>query len=387
MDSHVLLGQLEVRAYRSALRTGVFVDEEIAAQLGAELSRVAEARKILQDLRLLSPSGECGPVVPLDPEVVEAELVTPLEMSIARRRIQIAGIHREFHSLAGLYRSAERSQARDVPIRILDDVREVRREIDLARHRCTEERLSLQPGGGRSAELLRQDLVQTQEMLRRGVRIRTLYQHTARASLTTRTYARDICAAGAEVRTAEELPERLIIYDRRIAFVPMERKGSEPPGAVVVTDPTLVAYLRRSFEASWQVGRPFGTEADTEADTDTRTGTGTGTEAGSDSEAEAEGGSDSGGGRQPGADPRSSILRLMSMGLKDEVIARRLGMATRTCRRYISALMDDLGATSRFQAGLLVGRREAGAGDGAGAGTRAGTPTAAKDGEDTDGTT
>ncbi|MGC0332347.1 hypothetical protein RKD23_005337 [Streptomyces sp. SAI-170] len=336
MDSQPLLDELALDAYRSALRAGVFVDEEVAAELGVPAARVAEARKTLLDLRLLGTSGEDGPVVPLDPEVVEAELVTPLEMSIARERRRIAEIHRQLHSLAGLYRSIERAHSAhstDVPIRVLDNADDVRREIDLARHRCTQERLSLQPGGGRSAELLQQDVVQTQEMLRRGVRIRTLYQHTARSSLTTRTYVRQICAEGAEVRTAEELSERLLVYDRRIAFVPMERKGSEPPGAAVVTDPTLVAYLCRSFEAAWQVGRPFGSGPDGDDDS-----------------------------QQVGAELRSSILRLMAMGLKDEVIARRLGMATRTCRRYISALMDELGATSRFQAGVLIGRRQAAAG-------------------------
>ncbi|MFJ9583888.1 LuxR C-terminal-related transcriptional regulator [Streptomyces acidicola] len=342
MESQPLLDDLAVDAYRSAVRTGVFVDDEVAADLGVEPARVTEARKTLQDLRLLSASGDDGPVVPLDPEVVEAELVTPLEMSIARQRHRMAEIHQQLHSLAGLYRSVERSHSRDEPIRALENAGDVRREIDLARHRCSEERLSLQPGGGRSAELLQQDVVQTQEMLRRGVRIRTLYQHTARASLTTRTYVRQICADGAEVRTAEELSERLIIYDRRIAFVPMERKGSEPPGAAVVTDPTLVAYLCRSFEAAWQVGRPFGNSPESE-----------------DSQ-------------QVSAVLRSSILRLMSMGLKDEVIARRLGMATRTCRRYISALMDELGATSRFQAGVIIGRREASTGAGAGAGATSG---------------
>lgn len=324
-----LLNELAVDAFRAALRVGVFSDEEIAAELGVPPTRVAEARQTLQDLRLLSPNDHDNPVVPLDPAVVEAELVTPLETMIASQQRRIAGIHRQLHSLVGPYRTAERSRSTDVPIRILDNADDVRREIDLTRRRSTTERMSLQPGGGRSAELLRQDLVHTTELLRRGVRIRTLYQHTARSSLTTRTYVGHISKEGAEVRTSEELAERLIIYDRKIAFVPAGRKGDEAPGAAVVTDPTLVAYLCRSFEAAWQTGSPFGS----------------GTEPTDD--------------QQVSAELRSSILRLMSLGLKDEVIARRLGMATRTCRRHISALMDELGAMSRFQAGVIIGRRQA----------------------------
>ena len=326
VESQSLLDELAVDAYRSALRAGVFIDEEIASELGVERVRITEARTALQDLRLLSPGA--GPAIPLDPEVVEVELIAPLEMSVARQRRQIAGIHRQLNALSALYRSVEHRHGTDVSIRVLDNAAEVRREIDLARHRCVKERLSLQPGGGRSAPLLQQDLVQTQELLRRGVRVRTLYQHTARSSLTTRSYVAQICEEGAEVRTSAELSERLIVYDRHTAFVPKERKGAEPPGAAVVTDPTLVAYLCRSFEAAWQVGRPFNSAEPADQ-------------------------------QQVSAELRSSILRLMAMGLKDEVIARRLGMATRTCRRYISALMTELGATSRFQAGVLIGRQAA----------------------------
>ncbi|MEW1691690.1 LuxR C-terminal-related transcriptional regulator [Streptomyces sp. NPDC091265] len=323
----MLLDGVAVDAYAWALRKGVFDDEEIAAGLCVDVELIVQARETLHELRLLGPVGSGPTMVPLNPDVAEAELVTPLEVSIAQRRQQIAGIHRQLRVLAEVYRSHERSATDDLPpIRVLDDFEEVRREIDLARRRCTEERISLQPGGGRSAEMLEQDLMQTLEMRRRGIRIRTLYQHTARSSLATRTYVRQICEEGAEVRTAEELAERLIIYDRKLAFIPKERTGKEPPGAAIVSDPTLVAYLCRSFESVWQGSQPFDVGRTIEY-------------------------------QQVAEDLRMSILRLMAMGVKDEVIARRLGMATRTCRRHISAIMEEIGATSRFQAGLLIGRQ------------------------------
>ncbi|QUF06719.1 hypothetical protein KCV87_12095 [Actinosynnema pretiosum subsp. pretiosum] len=330
-DERPFLDDVVVDAYQAAVRAGAFVDEEISEKLDVELRRVVEARKRLRELRLLSDAPDGCPAAPLDPEIVEAELVSALEVSISRQRGQVARIHRQLRSLTTVYRSTERDTGENVPIRVLDSAVDVRRELDLARRRCAQERMALQPGGGRAAHLLQADLVHTQELLRRGVRIRTLYQHTARSSMATWAYAKRVDDAGGEVRTAEELSERLIIYDRRIAFVPKERLGQEAPGAAVVTDPTLVAYLCRSFEAAWQVGTPFPGPDAAEADD----------------------------GHSPGADLRASILRLMGMGLKDEVIARRLGMATRTCRRYISTLMEELGADSRFQAGLLVGRREA----------------------------
>jgi DNA-binding CsgD family transcriptional regulator len=321
------MDDLAVAAYECALRKGVFYDEEIAEELGVDLGKIAEARAELERFCLVSRAAPGRAAVPLDPEAAEAELVTPLELSIARRRREIAGIHRQLRSLSQVYRSSERGRRpADAWIRVLADPDDVRREIDLIRRHCVEERLSLQPGGGRPPELLDQDLSQTLEMRNRGIRIRTLYQQTARASLATRTYVRQICEAGAEVRIAEELAERLIIYDRKVAFIPTERKGKEAPGAAIVTEPTLVAYLCRYFESVWQGSQPY--------------------EAGPRPEQ-----------NQVSEGLRNSILRLMAMGCKDEVIARRLGMAARTCRRHISVIMEELGATSRFQAGLMIGRQ------------------------------
>jgi len=46
----------------------------------------------------------------------------------------------------------------------------------------------------------------------------------------------------------------------------------------------------------------------------------------------------------------------MARGFTDEVLARKLGMSLRTCRRHIAALMHDLDAVSRFQAGVRASR-------------------------------
>lgn len=43
--------------------------------------------------------------------------------------------------------------------------------------------------------------------------------------------------------------------------------------------------------------------------------------------------------------------------MKDEMIARRLGMSLRTCRKHIAESMETLGASSRFQAGYLARAR------------------------------
>lgn len=46
-----------------------------------------------------------------------------------------------------------------------------------------------------------------------------------------------------------------------------------------------------------------------------------------------------------------ALLAALARGGRDEIVARRLGISTRTFRRRLTELMRQLGATSRFQAG------------------------------------
>ncbi|MFF9667571.1 helix-turn-helix transcriptional regulator, partial [Streptomyces althioticus] len=51
------------------------------------------------------------------------------------------------------------------------------------------------------------------------------------------------------------------------------------------------------------------------------------------------------------------LLRLLGQGYTDEAAGKHLGVSLRTTRRMMADLMDRLGARSRFEAGLLAGRR------------------------------
>lgn len=59
----------------------------------------------------------------------------------------------------------------------------------------------------------------------------------------------------------------------------------------------------------------------------------------------------------------AKLIDLMSLGLKDEAIARTLGLSLRTVRRRIADLMDEQGVDTRFQLGAALharGRLETG---------------------------
>ena len=51
-----------------------------------------------------------------------------------------------------------------------------------------------------------------------------------------------------------------------------------------------------------------------------------------------------------------ALLRLLSRGLTDEVVAQKLGLTGRTLRRRLRSAMDKLDASSRFEAGFKLAR-------------------------------
>ena len=58
-----------------------------------------------------------------------------------------------------------------------------------------------------------------------------------------------------------------------------------------------------------------------------------------------------------GAGDRRVLLNQLAGGAKDEQIARALGLSVRTVRRRVADLLEELGAGSRFQAGVHAVRR------------------------------
>lgn len=54
---------------------------------------------------------------------------------------------------------------------------------------------------------------------------------------------------------------------------------------------------------------------------------------------------------------RRAILQCLNAGMKDDAIARQLGISERTVRRRVADLAARLGAASRFQIGAQAARR------------------------------
>ena len=141
-----------------------------------------------------------------------------------------------------------------------------------------------------------------------------------------RLHLREITMLGASVRVADELRERMVILDERVAVVPLDPADSSR-GALVVRHPGIVVGLLDLFRRTWDKADevPWAAPAARRV--------------ASPSEREIE------------------LLALLATGVTDETAARESGTSVRHLRRRVAKLMADLGARSRFEAGVEATRR------------------------------
>ncbi|WP_439940054.1 helix-turn-helix transcriptional regulator [Streptomyces sp. BBFR115] len=295
------------RLYAAALRAG-------------RISRAdAEPAPCLLESALLHPDpDDPGWLRPLPPAVALARRLNPIEREIAQRRRLAMDIADTFEQFLAF--SSESAAGSD-SITVLEGGERINAALNLATAQCRTEVLTVQPSDRMSERSLLLGLERDRPLIERGVRIRTLYQHTARYSQEKLAYAAQLSDGKVEYRSIDELVERLIICDETVAFIPTR---DDQQVALELRHPGLVRYLIKVFEFMWSRAVPLSAGAPYETAADGIT------------------------------EIQHSIAKLLVEGHVDEAIARRLGMNVRTCRAHIAKLATALGSGSRAQLGYLI---------------------------------
>ncbi|MDX3567908.1 MULTISPECIES: helix-turn-helix domain-containing protein [Streptomyces] len=295
------------RLYADALRTGRVARSAV------------ESAPCLVEFALLHPDPDDPEWLrPTPPALALAQRLNPIEHEIAERRrvsVQLSEVFEPFMALS--VQTATHADS----ITVLEGGARINTALNLATSQCQSEVLTIQPSGNRPERSLTQGLERDRPLIDRGVRIRTLYQHTARYSPEKLAYTARLSDGKAEYRTIDEVVDRLIICDETVAFVPARE---DQQVALELRHPGLVRYLIKVFEFLWDRAVPLSTGAPYETAADGIT------------------------------EIQHSIAKLLVEGHVDEAIARRLGMNVRTCRAHIAKLAALLGSGSRAQLGFLI---------------------------------
>ena len=177
--------------------------------------------------------------------------------------------------------------------------------------------VSLDTGPGLDEDSIRQ----TQDLLsRRRIRQRTIYPMDILEHEAGRRWVAAWGAFGEEQRLSLAPPSDFAIFDQQ-AVVAVARWGDPAADYVLIRDPMLISAFTALFDRAFARALPM-TPFDENDEGDL------------------------------------SLIRLLGLGLKDESIARYLGVSLRTVRRRIAALMAAHGAQTRFQLGVAAARED-----------------------------
>jgi DNA-binding NarL/FixJ family response regulator len=281
---------------------------------GASLARVREACNRLLTLGLLQPPDSMGGLRAVDPRVAIRAL-------IRRRETESELLAATAEEMATAY---EAGLLREEPSRLVEVASgegaiAARLEEMYAR---AEHEVCLFDTPPYLAPAAPQVDLQA-DLLSRGIVSRGIYAATGLEDPTVLSRALRMVELGEQARVLPSVPLKLLVVDGCRALLPLTSSAAGGYCAVVVWHSAVTEALQKLFEMAWQQATPLGHPV----------GDGELTEG------------------------ERALIRLLAAGMKDEAVARHLGVNLRTLRRRVSELQERLGAASRFQLGVRAAQR------------------------------
>jgi len=322
-----LLSELDVKVYLLVQPAPGLPVPAIARLVGRSQADVIDSLGRLMAICLVR-CDEGQRYLAVSPALAEAQALGAEELELTTRRGELEVRRMTIRQVVPRWTEQMREQVSDDRVEVVHDAEPISNVLMHYAENCQAEVLSISPGrvpdrtDGRSR-------MATLYCLDRGVHTRAIYEQGALRDRSARTYLREISDRGAQVRAAAAIPLRSTVIDRTTALISLPQGGGADagiPALAIVHEPTIVSWFVATFEALWSDAVPLSEllgrdQSATELD-----------------------------------QTRVAILRLMGEGEKDEAISRRLSVSVRTCRRHIADYMTQVGATSRFQAGVIAAR-------------------------------
>jgi hypothetical protein len=308
------LSSREITVYQALMTRPGADASRLAADCGMTETQIASALLRLVQDGLAVRHGRPPRYEAAAPDVALGEL-------IGRQEERLSAARTEMHRLTQLFRDAGATQDEGAGIEVVSGSAAVALRIsrlyDAAQRevRCFDRPPYPQPPHERTAHPIRR---------KDGVGYRTIYSREALA--WPGRFQDDVLAAGAtgeQARVRASLPVKLVLADDVLAVLPIPADGAH--SAFVIRSCALLKPLAALFEHEWSHAVPLVAGPRRSPDQVD----------------------------QPDERTRA-LLSLLAAGLTDEAVSRALGWSARTTQRRISALLQELGVTTRFQAGAAA---------------------------------
>jgi DNA-binding CsgD family transcriptional regulator len=291
---------------------------EIANRTGATETEMQAALQRLVDLRLLRWSlDDPDRLLPLTPALAFQALLHHQHAEVLQKQQEFLEFQAEVARLTAEYSALASPSSRN-ELQHLFGLDAVQALVEALGEQSSAECLSFMPGHAQSSLMLDALRPLHESMLTRGLKVLTLYLDSAWNDSPTLHYAKWLVSMGGEVRTVPVLPLHAIIFDREVAIISIDPEASGE-GAVQVSGQSVMALVVALFERVWETGTPLGHAIRRD--------------------------------EQGLTAQERELLRLLSHGLTDDVVGKRLGLGVRTVRRMTADIAHRLNAHSRFEMG------------------------------------
>lgn len=303
--------------YRTMLRHPGHEVARIASMLGWSADEVGRAALPLARAGLVRSLGG-GRYEVSSPDAAIERLVEREHSRLRERELQVLAARSWIPQFAADHLAGETERMIPVSLDLVSSERWHAVLEDLIRT-TSGELLAIRLGSRAVTPGLRQLLAR---QLDRRRPMRTIYSARLLEDQAELDHMRRSASNGERSRVLPDPVSRMVIFGGEAALVAAHNSGSGDAD-LVVRAPGLVAVLRAYFDRLWAHAASIPR---LEEETDS-------------------------------ADDRRHVLELLALGVKDESIARHLGVSLRTVRRRVADLLDELGASTRFQAGMEAARR------------------------------
>jgi DNA-binding CsgD family transcriptional regulator len=318
--------ELDASVYRAVLAAPGSTHAEIASAMEASTDELDKSIARLSDMGLLRHLSN-DRLTAVSPMLAEATVLGAEDLELGARRAAVEQRRDAIRRLVPDWNAALSTGTSEAVVDVISDQSAIANVLMHYADRCEQELLSVAPGRLPSTRIDGRTRVANVYSARRGIKTRALYQHTALRDRATRAYLNELASNGARIRFAPSLPGRSLVVDRSVALLPIPTEDPGRHGLAIVREANVIAWVVATFEQLWAEAAPLEDVINKQQQDDTELD-----------------------------HTRAAILRLMAEGEKDEAISRRLSISVRTCRRHIADYMAQVGATSRFQAGVIAAR-------------------------------
>ncbi|WP_030923192.1 helix-turn-helix domain-containing protein [Streptomyces sp. NRRL B-24720] len=313
------LGEDEERTYEALLRQRAAKPAELARVLGIPRERLNAALTRLSDHGFTTP-GDSASALP-HPAAPAAAIRTLIHRRQAELHLRSAELERLMMSadrIAGRLMEGSPS-ASEGGIEVVTGTRAVGERAESLLASAEQEVMVFDrppyARGPEDTDSSRSPGLDIKALLDRGIEVRTVMDREGLSYPGRMRSLNILISHGLRARVTTGVPTKLIIVDRRITLLPPTETTDPTATALVVGDALLRNALVPLFETVWDQATPLGGAGASLPET------------------------------------QKELLGLLASGLKDEAIARRMGVHVHTARRRISQLLDSLNAETRFQAG------------------------------------